>query len=98
MLKPLLWQWEEQWMMLSSLLQLELPLLVKQVATSESACKHQSLHGGTGLTIAKLRTAKQTFDLASVDPSIPRHIVVGPEQINNLLGTTQVTSHQISIL
>ena len=48
--------------------------------------------GGTGLTIAKLRTAKQTFDLASVDPSITRHIVVGPEQINNLLGTTEVTS------
>jgi len=48
--------------------------------------------GGTGLTIAKLRTAKQTFDLASVDPSIPRHIIVGPEQITNLLGTTEVTS------
>jgi len=60
-------------------------------ATSESA-QTPIAAGGTGLTIAKLRTAKQTFDLASVDPSIPRHIVVGPEQITNLLGTTEVTS------
>ena len=60
-------------------------------ATSESA-QTAIAAGGTGLTIAKLRTAKQTFDLASVDPSIPRHIVVGPEQITNLLGTTEVTS------
>ena len=60
-------------------------------STSESA-QTAIAAGGTGLTIAKLRTAKQKFDLASVDPSIPRHIVVGPEQINNLLGTTEVTS------
>ena len=60
-------------------------------ATSEAA-QTPIAAGGTGLTIAKLRTAKQTFDLASVDPSIPRHIVVGPEQITNLLGTTEVTS------
>ena len=60
-------------------------------ATSESA-QTAIAAGGTGLTIAKLRTAKQKFDLASVDPSIPRHIVVGPEQITNLLGTTEVTS------
>ena len=60
-------------------------------STSESA-QTAIAAGGTGLTIAKLRTAKQKFDLASVDPSIPRHIVVGPEQITNLLGTTEVTS------
>jgi hypothetical protein len=48
--------------------------------------------GGAGLTIAKLRTAKQTFDIGDVDPSIPRHIVVSPEQITNLLATTEVTS------
>ena len=60
-------------------------------ATSESA-QTAIAAGGTGLTIAKLRTAKQKFDLASVDPSIPRHIIVGPEQITNLLGTTEVTS------
>ena len=49
-------------------------------------------HGSAGLTIAKLRTAKQTLDLNSVDPSIPRHIIVGPKQITDLLGTTEVTS------
>ena len=49
-------------------------------------------HGSAGLTIAKLRTAKQTLDLNSVDPSIPRYIIVGPKQITDLLGTTEVTS------
>ena len=48
--------------------------------------------GTDGLTIAKLRNAKELFDSASVDPSIPRYIVVGPKQISDLLGTTQVTS------
>jgi hypothetical protein len=48
--------------------------------------------GTNGLTIDKLREAKEKFDSASVDPSIPRYIVVGPKQISDLLGTTQVTS------
>ena len=48
---------------------------------------------GTGrFTIAKLREAKEILDLADVDPSLPRHIVVGPKQISDLLGTTEVTS------
>ena len=48
---------------------------------------------GTGrFTIAKLREAKEILDLADVDPSLPRHIVVGPKQITDLLGTTEVTS------
>lgn len=45
-----------------------------------------------GLTIAKLRNAKEILDSGNVDPSIPRYIVVGPKQISDLLGTTQVTS------
>ena len=48
--------------------------------------------GTDGLTIAKLREAKRTFDLASVDPSIKRYMVVSPRQIDDLLGTTSVTS------
>ena len=49
--------------------------------------------GGTdGLTIAKLRNAKEILDSADVDPSIPRYIAVGPKQISDLLVTTQVTS------
>ena len=45
-----------------------------------------------GLTIAKLRNAKEILDSASVDPSIPRYIAVSPKQITDLLGTTEVTS------
>ena len=46
----------------------------------------------TGMTIAKLREAKEIIDLADVDPSLPRHIIVSPKQISDLLGTTEVTS------
>jgi hypothetical protein len=45
-----------------------------------------------GLTIAKLRQAKKILDLNDVDPSIARYIIVGPKQIDDLLGTTEVTS------
>jgi len=48
--------------------------------------------GTTGMTIDKLRQAKEILDSNSVDPSIPRYIVVGPKQISDLLGTTQITS------
>ena len=48
--------------------------------------------GTDGLTIAKLRNAKEILDSASVDPSIPRYIAVSPKQITDLLGTTEVTS------
>ena len=53
---------------------------------------HQIAHGSADLTIAKLLAAKKQLDLQSVDPSIPRYIAVGPNQIEALLGTTQVTS------
>jgi len=48
--------------------------------------------GTDGLTIDKLREAKKILDLNSVDPSIPRYIIVSPKQIDDLLGTTSVTS------
>ena len=48
--------------------------------------------GTTGMSIAKLREAKEIIDLADVDPSLPRHIIVSPKQISDLLGTTEVTS------
>lgn len=48
--------------------------------------------GTDGLTIAKLREAKEIIDLSDVDPSIARYIVVSPKQISDLLGTTEVTS------
>ena len=68
--------------------------------TGETGSNSQSLPstqkiaeaGTDGLTIAKLRTAKEKFDLASVDPSIQRYMIVSPRQITDLLGTTSVTS------
>ena len=63
-----------------------------ETGSTSTANANQIVHGSAGLTIAKLRTAKQTLDLNSVDPSIPRFIIVGPKQITDLLGTTEVTS------
>lgn len=48
--------------------------------------------GGAGLTIAKLVSAKKKLDEGSVDPSITRYIAVSPEQIEDLLNSTTVTS------
>ena len=45
-----------------------------------------------GLSITKLLEAKKILDLADVDPSIQRYFLCGPNQISNLLGTTQITS------
>ncbi len=45
-----------------------------------------------GLTLTKLRNAKKILDSGNVDPSIPRYIVVGPQQVIDLLGDTNVTS------
>jgi len=54
--------------------------------------------GTDGLTIAKLRSAKEILDLGSVDPSIARFIIVGPRQITDLLGTTEVTSSDFNTI
>ena len=63
-------------------------------STSTALGSGQAIAEGStaGLTIAKLRTAKEKFDLANVDPSIARYMVVGPRQISDLLGDTSVTS------
>ena len=63
-----------------------------ETGSTSTSAQSAIAHGSTGLTIAKLRTAKQTFDLGDVDPSIPRNIIVSPKQITDLLGTTEVTS------
>ena len=49
-------------------------------------------HASGGLTVAKLVSAKKLLDSQSVDPSIKRYIVVSPEQIEDLLNNTTVTS------
>lgn len=52
----------------------------------------QIANGGADMSLAKLRQAKKILDLADVDPSIPRYIAVGPDQIEALLADTNVTS------
>ena len=65
----------------------------KSGSTSTSMLSdHQIANGSADLTLAKLIEAKKILDLASVDPSIPRHIAVGPDQIEALLNSTTVTS------
>lgn len=48
--------------------------------------------GAVAMTVAKLRTAKQLLDEAEVDEDEQRYIAVTAEQINDLLGDTNVTS------
>jgi hypothetical protein len=65
----------------------------KEGSTSTSFPSTQKIaHGSGGLTIAKLVNAKKLLDANSVDPSIKRFIVVSPEQIEDLLNSTTVTS------
>ena len=65
----------------------------KAGATSTAIGSGQQIaHGSADLTLAKLLSAKKILDNGSVDPSIKRYIVVGPAQIEALLGVTQVTS------
>lgn len=48
-------------------------------------------HGGTGMTVAKARTAKKMLDEAEA-PDEGRVMVVTAEQVMNMLATTEVTS------
>jgi len=65
----------------------------KSGSTSTSMLSaNQIANGSADLTVAKLIQAKKILDNGSVDPSIPRHIAVGPDQIEALLNSTSVTS------
>lgn len=48
--------------------------------------------GAAGLTVAKLREAKSILDGHNVNPAIRRYIAVTAKQMDDLLGTTDVTS------
>lgn len=52
----------------------------------------------SGLTIGKLRRAKYLLDSQDVDPSIPRFIVVHPQQIQDLLQNTEITSSDFNVI
>ena len=65
----------------------------KAGSTSTSLPSGQKIaHASGGLTQAKLVSAKKILDQNSVDPSIQRYIIVSPEQIEDLLNITSVTS------
>lgn len=55
-------------------------------------------HGGVGLTMAKLRSAKQLLDEAEVDEDEERFAAVTAEQLNNLLALTEVTSADYNVI
>lgn len=61
-------------------------------STAFATATNQIAASATGLTLAKLISAKEILDAGDVDPSIPRYIVVSPKQITNLLNSTTVTS------
>lgn len=48
--------------------------------------------GTTGMTIAKLLSAKEILDASEVDNELPRFVACTSKQMSDLLGTTQVTS------
>ena len=52
----------------------------------------QVTSGSVGLTIGKLRSAKELLDAAETDPDEPRFAWVSAKQVTNLLSTTEVTS------
>jgi len=49
-------------------------------------------HGGTGLSVAKLISAKEILDASDVDPDEERYLIVTSKQISDMLAITQITS------
>lgn len=48
--------------------------------------------GATGLTLAKLLSARELLDAAEVDPDLPRYFLVTAKLMSDLLNTTEVKS------
>jgi len=49
-------------------------------------------HGSAGMTLAKLISTKEILDGNDVDPDEMRYIVLGSQQVSNLLATTEIKS------
>lgn len=60
--------------------------------TAFDTANQQIAAGGTGLTISKLRTARQKLRAAHVSPNDELFMAVTAQQITDLLETTEVTS------
>ena len=63
-------------------------------STQKTATSDQS----DGLTIAKLLSAKYILDNNDIDPSLKRFVVCGAKQIQDLLGTTEITSSDYNVV
>ena len=50
------------------------------------------VHGSAGLTLAKLISTKEILDGNDVDPDEARYMVLGSQQVSNLLATTEIKS------
>lgn len=61
-------------------------------STAFDTANQQIAAAASGLTIAKLRTAREKLRSAQVDLDEPLHIAVKAKQITDLLSTTEVTS------
>jgi hypothetical protein len=71
------------------------PAMTGQLGTTAVAlpASQKIVHGGTGLTIEKLRQAMLRFRRAKVNTDNTKlYIYVDPEQLNDLLGTVETTS------
>ena len=66
--------------------------LTGKAGSTSTSISNSIAHGSADLTVAKLLEAKELLDEGDVDPSIPRHIAVSPDQITALLNTTEVKS------
>ncbi len=60
--------------------------------TAFDTTNQQIAPAATGLTLGKLRTAKEKFGLNEVDEDDELYFAVGSKQLTNLLATTEVTS------
>jgi len=49
-------------------------------------------HGGTGLSVNKLISAKEILDASDVDPDEERYLIVTSKQISDMLAITEITS------
>jgi len=62
-------------------------------AGSQSLPADQKIaHGGTGMTLTKLITAKEKLDAAEIDPMLPRYMAVNSRAISQLLEDEKLTS------
>lgn len=52
----------------------------------------QIVHASTGMTLAKWLTALEILNRADVDPSDEKYLVIGSQQLTNLLNTTEIKS------